>query len=206
MMMTTLYSMQVRMVTTIQMMMTAFYITISIHDDDQGRRPNNEDRAAHQKVSCPWEGVRPVHIFTVRSMLLCIFRLYYLLSTFHFHRETIFFFEFSFPLFIVHRDPFFFQFFFFIIFVNISVKGFGRARWDPFFFAFSFSLLIVNFSFSLLCLFLLIILANKVLDGHGGHFAADWVKDHLLEVKNIRTCEMIVNGSIIISRGGEKKD
>ena len=97
-------------------------------DDDQGRRPNNEDRAAHRKVSCPWEGVRPVHIFTVRPMLLCIFRLYYLLSTFHFHRETIFFFEFSFPLFIVHRDPFFFQFFFFIIFVNISVKGFGWER------------------------------------------------------------------------------
>ena len=23
----------------------------------------------------------------------------------------------------------------------------------------------------------------KVLDGHGGHFAADWVKDHLLEVR-----------------------
>ena len=22
----------------------------------------------------------------------------------------------------------------------------------------------------------------KVMDGHGGHFAADWVKDHLLEV------------------------
>ena len=23
------------------------------------------------------------------------------------------------------------------------------------------------------------------MDGHGGHFAADWVKDHLLEVKKI---------------------
>merc|ERR1719278_421428 len=31
----------------------------------QGRRPDNEDRAAHRTVSCPWEGVRPVHIFTV---------------------------------------------------------------------------------------------------------------------------------------------
>ena len=36
--------------------------------DHQGRRPNNEDRAAHRTVSCPWEGVRPVHIFTVRTI------------------------------------------------------------------------------------------------------------------------------------------
>ena len=33
----------------------------------QGRRPNNEDRAAHRRVSCSWEGVGPVHIFTVRQ-------------------------------------------------------------------------------------------------------------------------------------------
>ena len=40
----------------------------NLYPDHQGRRPNNEDRAAHRTVSCPWEGVRPVHIFTVRTI------------------------------------------------------------------------------------------------------------------------------------------
>ena len=40
----------------------------NLYSDHQGRRPNNEDRAAHRTVSCPWEGVRPVHIFTVRTI------------------------------------------------------------------------------------------------------------------------------------------
>ena len=136
-MMTTLYSMQVRMVTTIlmMMMMTALYIMISnqhIRDDDQGRRPNNEDRAAHQKVSCPWEGVRPVHIFTVRSILLCIFLLICSLSTSHLRRETHSSLNFPshYSLFIthcgthsssLHFSPLLFA-------VNISVKGFGQAR------------------------------------------------------------------------------
>ena len=157
------------MVTTIQMMMTAFYITISIHDDDQGRRPNNEDRAAHQKVSCPWEGVRPVHIFTVRSILLCIFLLICSLSTSHLRRET-------------HSS------------LHVSSHYFCCRHFCERFWTGTVRSI-------LLCIFLLIILVNKVLDGHGGHFAADWVKDHLLEVekRNIRTCiktceiEMIEN-------------
>ena len=41
---------------------------VNLYPDHQGRRPNNEDRAAHRTVSCPWEGVRPVHIFTVRTI------------------------------------------------------------------------------------------------------------------------------------------
>ena len=52
--------------------------------DHQGRRPNNEDRAAHRTVSCPWEGVRPVHIFTVRTRFIqVVFALNFLFVKIH---------------------------------------------------------------------------------------------------------------------------
>ena len=37
---------------------------------------------------------------------------------------------------------------------------------------------------------------QKVLDGHGGQFAADWVKDHLLEVKK-ETLELVTGLKIV---------